>query len=521
MLARWALRRRADTLLEPSFGGCTILEAALERLHSLGCADPVKQIFGFDVDDSAFLHLGRLLRTSSSTQFRLCDFLQVEPGRLSVDAIIANPPFVSYHGMTSNQRATVRSWRARYQPAFPMTASLWGYFLAHSLAFLRPSGRLAFVLPFAARSANYAQPLMTTMARCFTRVSIYRVSEQLFIQAGAGERTIVLLADGYLGSHPPAGHSVDKSERSVATLHDLDQLLRNNRLNSHALTPRPPITSDRANHPAVQAALDAGRLCKLGDYASATIGEVVGDTAYFVKTIDQWNELGISRRQLRPLITRTAQLQGLRVTKGEVRSLYGGIPFLLSPPARRLTKAVARYLNKYPRAERRKNKTFAKRDPWHAVGYDPTANAFIGSLSHESPRIVLNTAGISCANGLYKLKANKGTPWPTWLPAAALTTVFRHSAETLARVRGAGALKLEPSDVSNLVVPSAPPLNAARLQALLRRLDALLRVGELESATREADQALLVDTRLLAKAELSSIRNAFQDLRGERLPSKR
>ena len=46
LLARWAIRWGDDTVLEPSFGGCTILEAAVKRLRSLGCAAPADQLFG-------------------------------------------------------------------------------------------------------------------------------------------------------------------------------------------------------------------------------------------------------------------------------------------------------------------------------------------------------------------------------------------------------------------------------------------------------------------------------------------
>jgi hypothetical protein len=229
------------------------------------------------------------------------------------------------------------------------------------------------------------------------------------------------------------------------------------------------------------------------------IGEVIGDTNYFVKQRDEWEALGIPPRHLQPIVTRMRQLAGLRVTKKEVSALYGAIPLLLSLRGRRIPKSIQRYLDSYPLKYRLVNKTFAKRKPWYQVSYASKALAFIGSLSHESPKIVLNSAGISCANGLYKLTPKRGVVWDSWIAAASLTTVFRLSAELQARIRGAGALKLEPSDVAKLLIPAnmASP-DAAATRALLVRLDSLMRRGEYESATREADDALLLGTGALA-----------------------
>jgi len=168
------------------------------------------------------------------------------------------------------------------------------------------------------------------------------------------------------------------------------------------------------------------------------------------------------------------------------------------------------------------NRTFAKRKPWYSVSYDRTASAFIGSMAHRSPKIAWNAAGVSCTNGLYKLFRKNGTSWRSLLPAASLTTVFKFSAEMQARVLGSGALKLEPSDVRKLLIPTLPPsLERAAAQVLVSRLDTLVRQGENESATRLADNLFYLSTGILNSSELNMIRNRLRELRGERMSSKR
>ena len=118
LLARWAIRWGDDTVLEPSFGGCTILEAAVKRLRSLGCAAPADQLFGFDIDLSAFGHLRRVLGHSSRA-LRAKRLPQSRAGRNSeVSTVIGNPPFVSYHRMNAVQRKGILGYgEARTAPS--------------------------------------------------------------------------------------------------------------------------------------------------------------------------------------------------------------------------------------------------------------------------------------------------------------------------------------------------------------------------------------------------------------------
>lgn len=516
LLAKWAIRAGDDTILEPSFGGCTILEAAVARLRDLGCPQPPKQIFGFDVDESAFVHLRRLMGNYPSSQFLQQDFLSVLPDQLHVKAVIANPPFVSYHRMNEAQRTVVRTWRQIHPPTFPMTASLWAYFLSHSLSFLQTGGRLAFVLPFAASSSDYARPIRDLLGRRFASVALYRVTEQLFIQAGAEEGTVILLADSYLG---PTNNRGPRVERSVASLKDLHGLLSEDHGGGAwgASVNVDPAPGDPASQ-ILHRAMSRGLLSTLGDILTVSIGEVIGDTAYLVKSFAEWEVVGIPPRYLRPIVTRMRDVAGLRLTKEEVSSLYSPIPLLLTPPVTRLPKTIREYLDAYPAKQLSSNKTFAKRNPWYSVPYQTTASAFIGSMAHGSPKIVSNCAGISCANGLYKLSLRKGRPWRSLLSAVSLTTVFKFSAETHARVRGSGVMKLEPSDVRKLLIPAQPPLvDAKAARILLNELDTLLRRGEHESATSIADRVFYLSTELLSPSALNAIRSRLQDLRGERL----
>lgn len=205
LLANWAIRNASDYVLEPSFGGCALLGAAVERLKGLGCSTPSTQLCGFDVDPAALDHLKELFPNESVLdRFQLSDFLAVEAQQRDADVILANPPFVSYRQMTSAQREAIKRWRHRYSGGFSMESALWLYFLAHSLQFLKPGGRLAFVLPGSFLASHYAAPVRKRLEHLFKSVRVVEVNERLFASVGAQERACLLLAEAY----EPMGYAV-------------------------------------------------------------------------------------------------------------------------------------------------------------------------------------------------------------------------------------------------------------------------------------------------------------------------
>jgi adenine-specific DNA-methyltransferase len=518
LLARWAIRSSEDQVLEPSFGGCAILASVVRELETLGCQAAASQIRGFDVDPSAFVHLERMLGHGRFANFHQVDFLESKPDGVHVDAVIANPPFVSYHRMDAQQRDAVLRWRKTHVDClFPMTASLWAYFLAHAVQFLRLGGRAAFVLPSAALTADYAAPLLHDLRQKFGVLALIQVSEQLFIEGGASERAVIFLADGFCSA---GVSSCNYFETTVATVSELGVLLSRGGAVRQGSANDP--WADGGPADVLQESHIRGDLLPLGSLARATIGEVVGDTAFFVKPVCEWEALGVGSQHLAAIATRVRQLPGISIMPAEVESAYSGIPRLLVAPARRQPKAIANYLAKYPAAALATNATFAKREPWYNVSYHSGADAFIGSLSHGSPRVVLNVAGISCGNGLYKLTSISRKGLAPWVAIASLSTPFRLSAEIHGRLRGSGALKLEPSDVHRLLIPAPPPgLTKANAAILLDKLESLIRRGEYERATREVDRVALLETRRLTAQGLRSIQDRLQDIRNGRLPSAR
>ncbi|WP_180838911.1 N-6 DNA methylase [Variovorax sp. RO1] len=510
ILAKWAIRDVKDFVLEPSFGGCALLSSAVARLSELGSHAPAAQLQGYDVDSQAFSHLRELFPDDEDLrQFTLADFLKVHPQRRTANVILANPPFVAYRQMSSDQRDTIQEWRRLYSGGFSMEAALWLYFLAHSLQFLQEGGRIAFVLPSSYLASNYAAPVRTRLEQLFRTIRVVEVNERLFLSSGAQERTCLLLADNYC----PVGWPT-----ATKAIHVACEALQENYLWDD---PAELTTDQQAIRSAAQTLLDElganSKLKPLGHFLHPLIGEVTGDVPFFVKSATEWSELGIMSTELTAVIhgSGTAQRAVIRADDAVDR-------FMLTPSAGEPNMKVARYLAGYPDALQSRNKTFAKRQPWWRVSCCTTALGFVPSLHNGYFRLMINDAEIACTNSIYRLMPAKTDVNKFAVGLAAMTSIAQLSAELLSRKLGGGALKLEPSDVRRVSLPvSLETLSLDRARRYADDVDKLIRQGLVDEAGQEADRRLLVEPQLISAAECERIRAQLNGLRQMRLGKSR
>ena len=507
VLARWVIRHPDEVLLEPSFGGCSMLTAAISVFRSLGNDTPSNQFYGFDIDAKAFKHLAEMGIDNGRKQFQKADFLRCNAGECRVSAVLANPPFVSYHRQSAKQRKLTEQLRQKYFPKLPRLASLWAFFVLHSMSFLKPGGRMAFVLPSAIGNTDYGRMLLQHLTTKFAKVELVQVSQRIFIQAGTDERIALLL----LSDYAPEGIAVPVPAdiRHIARIAEIEVAPGDDE--SGAIDPFKDAETSLKR-------LQEKSLVELGSIANVQIGEVVGNIPFFVKKKGVWRTLDINNKYLFPLLSRSAQVTGLSVTKAEIDRRGSAIPYLLVPPASRLPGSISLYLSTYAQDEIDENRTFEKRTTWYRCSYDTTADAFIGSMNHEYPRVIGNEAGISCSNSFYKILLTKEKEYARWLPMLSLTTPFRLSAEILGRVRGSGGFKLEPSDTRRLMIPlKLPAISSTEFAVLRMRIDELIRAGEINAAGELVDEIVYLKPGLIDALEIANLRKNRSALTFRRL----
>lgn len=496
VLSQWAIRSSKETILEPSFGGCGFLETSSSRLNELGARNPTRNLFGCDKDRRAFRYLATKIGILNvSRRFILDDFLAVKPTDFCIDrfdVVLGNPPYVSLHNMSIEQRAGARSVDKTAECPIDGKASLWAYFLIHSLQFLKEGGRCAWVLPSSFVNAGYSKNIRDAYSKKFKKVLVVALGERIFVSEGAEESTFVLLAEGF-GRGPSAGSI---GYYSAKTTNDLTQIIQN--------CDSPKTTNQKAVLLGIskealdiyQSASQSNAVARLGELADIKIGIVTGCNKFFVLNQETSIAEKLPESALRPIFAKLSQSPGLSLRKTDLsRSQASNAKCLLLNTAhwRHRLKSVKRYLRKFPVEQRKKVLTFQKRPVWHRPDDGKTPDAFLSYMCDEGPKLMLNVALTTSTNTIHRIFFCERLP-RSEQQAIALSlnsTLSQLSAEIEGRSYGAGVLKLEPNEARKLLLAIPTALTPAEISKLFTKVDRLVRNGESNKARRAVDQALL------------------------------
>ena len=526
ILADWTIRSVSDTVLEPSFGGCGFLEAAFNRLDSLGSPDPVARIFGCDIDTVAFEHLSTVFSCPVGlNQFRQIDFLDCEAGADWPDrftTVLANPPYIPHQRIGRQRRKELggRTWGI---PDVGGRASLWAYFLAHSVSLLEEGGRMAWVVPGAALQADYAASCRDYLGRHFDRCAAIVVRERLFLEEGADEETVILLADGHRSRAREGAIELGEAQ----TLVELRALMDDwsaGRWTGNTTGMCPAALSLNAGDLARFMALAGDASCRtVGNFAKVQIGIVTGANPFFVLPRSSLDPAGLVDADCGPILSKYRQAPGLTFTKSDHAAALGKGErgWLIETRQVGSNPRMARYLATFDAERLTSIGTFRKRSVWHRPCDGNFPDAFLPVMHHNGPRLVLNMLGCNSTNTVHRVyfhdRANASDR--KLLAISLLTTFSQISAEMVGRRYGSGVLKHEPRDAERIQV-LMPELAPDAIERSFADIDRRLRDGDAAGASAAAD-ALVLGRHDLSAGQLDELRLALIKMRERRRPDRK
>jgi len=525
ILTKWAIRSTEEVIMEPGFGGCGFLEAAQSRFVTLGLTSPFSNIYGCDKDHKAFTILEHKIGKSNYDEhFLLDDFLCLHPKDFSVlgfDVVIGNPPYISLHAMSQEQRATASDGVSLGYLKLDRRASLWAYFVLHAFTFLRQGGRCAWVLPSSYLHAEYARNLRLQLTKKFARLIEINLEQRLFSGEGAKERTIVLLADGFESQVDEA--TVQRFH--AADVNALEEIVSILGKGEQSDTLRGSFLSPLEEATAILEVVQRNQTCqKLGEFLNIKIGIVTGANDFFIRNEINWVKDHIGGSSIRPILSKFSQVFGLALTENDLQeNRKNGLKCLLLNISKNkpIPKDVLQYLAGFPPDKMAKNATFKKRSYWYFPDDGIVPDGFLSYMCDHGPRLALNLAKTTSTNTIHRVYFQDGIDEirRKAIVISLLSTVTQFSAELVGRSYGSGVLKLEPSEARRVDIMLPDVLDAKRVTDAFNTVDTLLRKGNGQEARRLAD-ALFV-TPLFSNIEIATMDASLTRLRSIRRKPRR
>jgi hypothetical protein len=395
--------------------------------------------------------------------------------------------------------------------------------LIHSIAMLKPGGRLAMVVPMEIGHAAYALPVLDHLSKSFAQVTLLTFQKKLF--ADLSEDTLLLLAE-------------DKGARCSAFLWtDLAHAGLLADIQSHGRLPRSrlqrlsPQSLSQGRERLIEYFIpqqaqevyrqlrDLPSTRRLGELADVGIGYVTGANDFFHLHPDEARLWEIPESYLKPAVRRGRSLSGLRFTKEDwYRALETGeASYLLYIEAEtNLPAGLRRYLDGGEARGISGAYKCRTRSPWFRVPHVYRPDAFLSYMSGLTPRLVANQAGVVAPNSLHILRLYPKSALTSDAVAALWqTSLTRLSVEIEGHALGGGMLKVEPTEAEQVTV-AFPQTEPDELAELAEELDALMRSGNEQVANTRADELILKRGLGLSESDCRLLRTAAETLRHRR-----
>ncbi len=503
-LADWAIRSPGDLVLEPSCGEAVFLEAAGRRIGIISPANqrqPAK-LHGVEMHRASALTAERRLASLGYQAEIACrDFFGIPPAP-EFDVVLGNPPFVRYQSFSGDSR--IKALAAALAQGVPLKrlSSAWAAFLVHAASFLKPNGRLGFVLPAELLATHYAAEVRSFLLRRFGSLKIILFERLVF--PDVMEEVILLLAEGSGGC----------SSFEVVQIKDLDCLNRGILRGNGYAPPSPDFKWTTALlHQEAQEILcslaQSEDFEPLRDWGEISLGFVTGSNAFFTLTEQMRLAHGLTERDVMKICPPGGRkLTGPSFEQATWRALrdQGEPVYLFYPFSSTLTSAARNYVAKGTRDKVHLGYKCSKRDPWWRVPISEKPDLIFTYMSHQMPRLISNDAGVHVSNSMYgvSLVRNRKVIGRELLPRLFLNSVSALSAELEGRSYGGGLLKHEPREADRILVPS--------LHLFARLTNGLKDVGQFPSMCLDMDELLFRSGAIASREALSIIQRARNEL---------
>lgn len=529
ILSNWAIQSPKDLILEPSFGGCDFIKASKERLAELSNPFPPEHIFGSDIDPAAFRHLAQIVDLGRlNGNFLQNDFLRLRLGSFPVegfDVVIGNPPYVSHHNMSNEQYSNAQKALKEKDYNLDGRASLWAYFVLHSLSFLKIGGRIAWILPSSLLYSDYSNIVKETLRINFKSSLILYLKERLFVDDGTEEISLIVLAKDRTVSNEEGTIQISFVENGEELENTIVQW-ENDIWSGAQLDSNPRLSflpEDAQN--VFKEITNLPATIRLGETCQIKIGIVSGANDFFIISPSAAKEKDLPDETLKQVLTRFKHTKGMVFSSEDMEQLEKDDSrcwLVDTTQVSTLDGALEQYLKDFSPAHLSRT-TFVRRmksGEWHHFNDNQVPDAFFPYMRTTGPRIVLNTAEVNCTNAIHRLYFHDeiNVAQRKAIAISILSSFSQLSAEVEGRTYGAGVLKLEPSEALRIHI-LLPEVDERVTDETFHSIHCSLLEGKSKQARSLADEFIVQEIpEQYREYFITTLQDAIFQAKSQRLP---
>lgn len=456
-MARWVCARRPGRVLDPALGEGVFVDA-IGALARRGRWSP--RIDAFEVDRT-------VARSQSGHDCRLLtirweDFLLADM-TTHYDAIIANPPYVRHHEFEYSE-SVLRQFDVLAGRRLSRATNLYGIFLVRIASLLARGGRAAIITPAEWLNADFGVALKAHLLEQNLLDALVQFDPAAHVFSDAQTTAVIVLLR--------RGRRAAESIR-LARVASPDDLCGLNMIRLPALA-REHMNPAAKWLPLFEAVGKPVRAVRrddviggnatrvhLRDAASCSRGIATGANAFFTLRESERRSWKISLADLRPCITKAAQLRGRQLDAVALRRLVARDERVyLLHPRQPLRPAVKRYLAHGQSLGVDRRHLPSHRPVWYMPENRPPAPILVAVFSRGKFRVVWNEAralNLTAYHGIYpRASGGDGADrrkakqlFKYLCSASGQRAIALHR-----RVYGGGLYKLEPRDVEAVEIPN-------------------------------------------------------------------
>lgn len=513
-LLKWVLTASPQKILEPSCGDGVFIQA-LKKLD----ASSVESFTGFEIDPQEAAKAQAVGNsTANNVDIIPRDFLKwallqfLSPPQF--DAIVGNPPFIRYQYLDKDSQAVAQTIFKHFHLKFSRHTNAWVSFIIASLALLKPSGRIALVVPSELLHILYADSLRSYLAKTCSRILLFDPQELWFENTLQG--ALLLLAEK---KNNPKEKSrgisiIPTKSKDFLNNNPEDYFQKANYTNGETVQGKwMTAFLNKGEYDLLQEARRNSKIYTFDDVADVAVGIVTGANKYFLVPDKVVKQYKLSEWAY-PMFGRSNHVPGIIYDESVKRkNQSSGLPTNFLWFDDRKFKEFPKNAQKYIEFGEQQNlHTRYKcriRSPWYSVPSVYSTSAGMLKRCHDFPRVIFNKIEAYTTDTAYRITTKKfDAPSLAYSFVNSLTAL---TAELEGRHYGGGVLELVPSEIRKVLIP----LTRAN-EKKVYNLDSDIRNGlPSDKILVQQDKILLKETGF-SKQQIEEIHHAWLKLRARR-----